>query len=189
MHLNSKPMLRQRQTGSSLIEVLVAILILSFGMLALGGMMSYAVQMPKLAGYRASATTIGAGLVDRMRANTAGFAAGAYQASAATYYGVINASLPERSGCAYPNCSTSNIANQDKFDTVSALRNALPPTGTAGIALSCVGNCTALEGTLYVIWDEPSFISALNNTSSDENCGVTSSNGIPPRCVVIRFKL
>ena len=48
------------QTGASLIEVLVAVLILSFGMLSLGGMMAYGVQLPKLAAYRADAATLAA---------------------------------------------------------------------------------------------------------------------------------
>jgi type IV pilus assembly protein PilV len=179
--------MHRSQRGSSLIEVLVAVLILSFGMLALGGMMSYAVQLPKLAGYRASATNIGAGLVDRMRANTAGFVAGAYTTPATSYN---LGTLPADPTCVYPNCNTSDIANLDKNETVRALRKELPGGPIAGITLSCVGSCASLEGMLYVIWDEPSFISALNNTNSDEcPAGITPSIGTPPRCVLVRFKL
>jgi type IV pilus assembly protein PilV len=67
-----------RHSGASLIEVLVAILVLSFGMLALGSMMAYAVQMPKLAAYRATAANLAASHIERMRGNTAGFATDSY---------------------------------------------------------------------------------------------------------------
>ena len=68
-----------RQLGASLLEVLVAILILSFGMLALSGMLAFSVQMPKLAAYRATATALAASHIERMRANPQGFAVGAYK--------------------------------------------------------------------------------------------------------------
>ena len=66
------------QAGSSLIEVLVSIFILSFGMLALGAMLSFAVQMPKLSGYRSTATNLATAHVERIRANPNGFATDAY---------------------------------------------------------------------------------------------------------------
>ena len=62
-----------RQSGATLLEVLVTVLILSFGMLALGGMMAYAIQLPKMSGNRATAMMLAASHVERMRANTAGF--------------------------------------------------------------------------------------------------------------------
>ncbi len=54
--MRDKPM--RQQSGASLIEILVTILILSFGMLALSGMMAYAVQMPKFSAYRATAVAL-----------------------------------------------------------------------------------------------------------------------------------
>lgn len=174
------------QTGSSLIEVLVAILVLSFGMLALGGMMSYAVQLPKLAGYRSSATTIAAGHVDRMRTNLTGFKSGAY-VTAATSYNVV---LPVISQCTYPLCQPADIATLDKDETNRALRRELPGN-TAGMFVSCSGDCTLAEGKLWVVWDEPSAVAALDASTSDE-CppGLTGAiANAPPRCLLIRFKL
>lgn len=68
-----KPGFRFGQSGATLIEVLVAILILSFGMLSLGAMMSFAVQLPKLSGYRSTATNLASSYVERIRANPIGF--------------------------------------------------------------------------------------------------------------------
>ena len=69
------------QAGASLIEVLIAILILSFGMLSVGSMLSFSIQMPKLSAYRATATHLAASQVERIRANPEGFAAGNYSAA------------------------------------------------------------------------------------------------------------
>jgi type IV pilus assembly protein PilV len=182
-----------QQNGSTLIEVLVAVLILSFGMLALGGMLSYAVQLPKLSGYRSAAAMIAASHIDRMRANTKGFAAGSYDMAATTY----NNSLPADSACAYPSCVASDIATRDIRETNVALRNFLPGGSAsagvgAGMQVKCNAPCSNLEGNLWVIWDEPSTTAALDATSSEE-CPTTglsaASAGVPRRCIVMRFKL
>ena len=76
-----KPTAGFKQTGASLIEVLVAILILSFGMLSLGAMMSFGVQLPKLSGYRATATSLAAGYTERVRANPNAFTNNLYTAA------------------------------------------------------------------------------------------------------------
>jgi hypothetical protein len=59
--------IRSRQGGASLIEVLVAVLILSFGLLSLGAMLSLSVQMPKLSGFRTTATNIASDHIERIR--------------------------------------------------------------------------------------------------------------------------
>ena len=66
---------RRHQGGALLIEVLVAMLLLSFGMFSLGAMMSFSVQMPKLSGYRSTAVNLASSHIDRIRANPAGFSA------------------------------------------------------------------------------------------------------------------
>jgi Tfp pilus assembly protein PilV len=76
--------IRSRQGGASLIEVLVAVLILSFGLLSLGAMLSLSVQMPKLSGFRTTATNIASDHIERIRANPDGFKNGAYVLSSYT---------------------------------------------------------------------------------------------------------
>lgn len=63
------------QQGASLIEVLVAIVILSIGLLGLAGLQTTSVQSNYSAFYRSQATLLAYDLGDRMRANrTAGLA-------------------------------------------------------------------------------------------------------------------
>jgi type IV pilus assembly protein PilV len=172
------------QGGASLIEVLVAMLILSFGMLSLSGMLAYAVQMPKLSGYRASAMSIAAGHIERMRANTVGFAGGSYNDTLT--YDVSG------TACAYPACSAAAIAQVDRLDTVRSIKSELLQ---GGMRMVCnTGNCNLLEGDLWVFWQEPSTFAAFTSATSDECPDPTSppvftAFANQPRCVHIKFKL
>lgn len=181
--------LHNSQSGASLIEVLVSILLLSFGMLSLASMLAYAVQLPKLAAYRATAANLAASHVERMRANTAGFALDAYQETMS--YG---ATLPSITACVYPACTADTIATFDRNETNQAIRRDLPGN-TAGMRVTCNGACSTLDGDIWIIWQEPSTFSALSATNSDE-CpdpatapSFTAFTDPPPRCLHIRFKL
>lgn len=176
-----------RQSGSSLIEVLVAIVVMSFGLLAMAATMVYAIQMPKLAAYRAMASNLAEMHVERMRANRVGFLNGSYDDNL-SYDGTLNA-VP-LNDCAYPTCTASTLAAMDKAVIKNALRRELP---AGGMRLSCdTTPCSANSayGNLWVIWQEPSMASSLNSASSD-NCPVevASFSNPRPRCLYLRFKL
>ena len=186
------------QQGSSLIEVLVAVLILSFGMLALGAMLSFAVQMPKLSGYRATATNLAAAHVERIRANPDGFNTLDYTPTPAlSYDGTFTALALDP--CRHPGdlsdpdvpvCTPSKLAIMDNAATNQALRLALP---AGGMILKCDPSpCSTTSnsyGNLWIVWQEPSTYAAINPTSSD-NCPDDVKNFDPkPRCLYMRFKL
>lgn len=176
----------RRQRGASLIEILVTILILSFGMLGLSGMMAYAVQMPKFAAYRATAVTLAAGHIERMRANALGYSGGAYSETM-TY----NQTLATITPCSYPACDAAAIANFDKNDTNQALRRELPE---GGMRMVCNGACTTMEGTLWVMWQEPSTFAAIDAAAGDQCPSAADAPSFTafttqPRCILIRFRL
>lgn len=188
----------RRQAGASLIEVLVAVLILSFGMLALGGMLAYAVQLPKMSAYRAAAVSLAAGHVERIRANPDGFANGSYKVTMS--YDGANTNIPVVGQCAYPGCTPDSIATLDTFETKTAIRRELP---FGGIRVTCAGdNCSLAaggiqvrEGDIWVMWQEPSTFAPSNPVNSDEcpDPG-TAPTFTPfvapkPRCVHLKFKL
>jgi type IV pilus assembly protein PilV len=185
----TNPSSLHRQSGASLIEVLVSMLILAFGMLALGGMISYAVQMPKLAGYRATAAAIAASHVERMRANSEAFINNDYKETL-TY----KQNLPTGTLCVYPACTSASIAFKDKYETQSILRNDLRPL--AGMRVRCdADNCAAGRGDIWIIWDEPSVFAGLDSATSDE-CPdpsaaptFTAFTDPRPRCLHVRFSL
>lgn len=176
-----------RQTGASLIEVLVAILLLSFGMLALGAMMSFAVQAPKLSGYRAVATNLATGFIGRIRANPHGFETNLYTSSL-SYDGTFDAiSL---ANCTYPNCTEATLATMDIAVARQAARQELP---AGGMILKCEGGACAANsyGNLWIVWQEPGSFDT-NPFGSSDNCPteVTGTYTSPkPRCLYVRFSI
>ncbi len=184
--------IRSRQSGASLIEVLVAVLILSFGLLSLGAMLSFSVQMPKLSGFRTTATNIASDHIERIRANPDQFTAGTY-AVASNYDGTFKIDTLKAaysaSLCAYPDCTSATLAAMDNAATRLAIHTQLPK---GGLMVSCdaVG-CAASNtyGNIWVIWEEPDMSAALNAGTSD-NCPPAVATFTPkPRCLYVRFKL
>ena len=177
----------QKQRGATLIEVLIAILILSFGMLSLGVMMSFSVQMPKLSGYRATATNIAADHIERIRANPEEFLNGNYSSTLSYDAFFYTKSLNE---CAYPNCTAATLATMDIAATERAVRIALP---AGGLLVNCGGVACGPNaiGNLWIVWQEPETSAALNSTGSDEcPVAVTGTYTNPaPRCLYVRFKI
>ena len=190
--MTTKTIAGARQTGASLIEVLVAILILSFGMLSLGAMMSFGVQLPKLSAYRATATSLAAGYTERVRANPNAFTSNLYSAALNEASGWSFADIA-LSDCAYTDpCTEATLATMDIQATRRAVRRALP---AGDFIMKCdTAACTKAEyGNLWIVWQEPSTFAALNPGSSD-NCPVeaTAAYTAPapaPRCLYVRFKI
>ncbi|MFT7470803.1 MAG: type IV pilus assembly protein PilV [Kiritimatiellia bacterium] len=140
--------------GSTLIEVLVSLLVLSFGMLGMAGVQAVSLRGNLAAYYRTMATTQSVDIVERMRANIVGVADGDYDDVA----GAATANCFTAVGC-----SSSQMAAQDVFDWSARVTATLPlgasvicldstPTdGTAG-ATACDG-----AGNIYAIklfWDD-----------------------------------
>jgi type IV pilus assembly protein PilV len=175
------------QRGATLIEVLVAFLVLSLGLLSLSGVMAYSIQMPKLAAYRATAVNLAASHVERIRANPTGFQSGGY-ARPLSYDGT-SANIPSMP-CSYPYCTAEALAAMDSAAMAQAVRAALP---AGGMLTTCTPSpCTALsQGDVWIVWQEPSTFAALNAATSDE-CPrevVTAFKDPVPRCVHVRFAL
>jgi type IV pilus assembly protein PilV len=187
-----KPTLQLKQTGASLIEVLVAILILSFGMLSLGAMMSYAVQLPKLSGYRATAANLASSHIERIRANPNAFASDLYSAALNETSGWSFADLA-LADCQYADpCTESTLATMDIAATRRAVRRELPG-GDMIMKCDAVTCSQASYGNLWIVWQEPSTFAALNSSNSD-NCPteattVYAAPAPAPRCLYVRFKI
>ena len=178
----------QQQRGATLIEVLVAVLILSFGLLSLGAMLSYAVQLPKLSGHRMIATNIASDHIERIRANPGEFTLGTYTVSS-NYDGTFNpVSL---ANCAFPACTAATLAAMDTAATKNADRTLLP---AGGLMVNCDGgNCASANafGNLWIIWQEPSTSAVLNGANSDTCPAIVIGAAFDPapRCLYVRFKI
>ena len=180
---------RGGQVGSSLIEVMVAVLLLSFGLLALGTMMAYAVKMPKLSGYRVIAVNLAASHIDRIRANPSDFAFYAQPLHKADW----SASEIAAGSCTYPNCYVAgqhHLQLKDDLDTRRAVRAQLP---AGDMLLNCDNAACAVgsQGNLWIVWQEPASNASFNSSASD-NCPAQVADTYPelkPRCLYVRFAI
>lgn len=177
------------QKGATLIEVLVSILILSFGMLALGAMLGFAVQAPKMSAHRSTATNLATAYVERLRANKTEFAkAGSTYLQANTFNGsTAKFTIDPNNLCAYPNCTPGLMATADIEAFKVAVRDELPAGGL--LLQQDSTDPTFTSGNLWILWTEPQTFAAINANNSD-NCP-TLANGITatPHCLYMRFKL
>lgn len=183
-----------RQTGATLIEVLVAVLLLSFGLLSLGSMLAYGVQLPKLSAYRATATVLANSHIERIRANPGGFSSGNYTAGLNdTTDWSFSAIAISASNCSFAGtqCTVATLASADTNEFRNAVRRDLP---AGEIVVQCSTTpCTSTSyGELWVIWQEPQTFAALSSAS--DNCPTVAttlyvSPKPSPRCVYIRFKV
>ena len=177
--------LRRFQGGTSLLEVLIAMLLFSVGMLPVGLMLVQAVQLPKLAAYRAPATLLASGHIDRMRANRM-----ADHRSHLSFDGSFTPlALAE---CLYPNCTIDTLSAMDKAHTQKLAREQLP---AGGLMVTCDASpCNAdqvIKGDLWLVWQEPGSTSALKAQLSDD-CPPQVSERFSkshPRCLYVRFSL
>ncbi len=188
--------LTRHQSGATLIEILVTVLILSIGLLAMGAMMSYATLMPKFSGNRSVAMSTATNMIERMRANPSTWnAAGTQTFSINDAYSTAtfsvtpgSTSLPSGSTCSFPNCTQAAIATMDLALVQQQLNQQLSP---AGLTIAVTNPPTSTEGDLWVIWQEPSAYGSFSTAGSD-NCpaAVKALNLTPaPRCVYLPFKL
>jgi type IV pilus assembly protein PilV len=141
----------QQQQGFSLLEVLISIVILSIGLLGVAGLQLTGLRFSHDANLLYTASQQADDILDRMRANRAGIAAGAYD----TLTG--GGTDP---GCISTGCTATQMANTDAFEWGTLLAQALP-MGTGTIT----GNGTGSLFTITVTWTEISPSGGSRNMS------------------------
>jgi type IV pilus assembly protein PilV len=117
--------LNRNQSGFTLLEVLVAIVVLSLGLLGLAGLQAATLRNNQIAYYRAIAIQQTYDMADRIRANQAGAAAGAYNA--------LGAVIPADPDCVTNTCTAANMAVADHSQWNNNNARMLP-AGTGTVA-------------------------------------------------------
>ena len=145
-----QPLQNQRSTrnhlakGFSLIEVLVAIVVLSIGLLGLAGLQTAGLKANNSANQRSLASAMANDILDRMRANQTGLLAGFYNDP---YAG----GTPADPNCfaSAPYCDIEQMADYDVYYWETSLSDALP-NGQGKIT----GNGGGSVFTVTVMWDD-----------------------------------
>ncbi len=151
--------------GFSLVEVLVALVVISLGLLGIAGLQLAGMRGSTTSTLRTTATQLAYDATDRMRANPTGVAAGNYDNQAAP------AAVP--GGClSATGCTTAQISQLDLFLWQSEIARKLP--GGAGVicrdnpatgaaSAACDGNATD-PYRISVTWNEQPNMQSTNVT-------------------------
>jgi len=135
---------RSTQRGVGLIEILVAVFLLSIGFLAAAQMQVQSMRFSQSAYYQSQAYFLASDMIDRMRSNVDAVSDGDYDDMATT-------ALPVDPQCAINACSSGQLALQDLFDW-SAKLHALNGETNFQAALPSYGG-TAAEGSVTALGD------------------------------------
>jgi len=132
-----------KKTGFTLIEVLIAMVVLGVGLLGLAGLQATSLKNNQSAYNRSQATQLAYDIADRIRANT-GSAASYLTATMAPTAAAIQADC----NAVTTTCTAADIAQNDLFEWNAAMLQALPAGAIGSIALA---------GSIYTItinWDD-----------------------------------
>ena len=136
-------------SGFAMLEVLISVMVLSFGLLGLAGLQAYGLKNNHSAYLRSLATQQAYDIADRMRANRQGVANGKFN---------LVSGIPTNPGCISSGCTANNLADYDMFqwntDNAALLpsgsgvvcRDSSPNDGATPAAPACDGN-----GNLYAV--------------------------------------
>jgi type IV pilus assembly protein PilV len=141
IYRNSKCTRSGRQSGLSLLEVLIAIAVLAIGLLGLVQMQAFGLMNVERAYQRSQATVLAYAIADKMRANLTSL--NAYLSDT-----MAPADAEAQPDCLTTSgCSAAELAENDLFEWNSALQSELP--GASGTIALADGNFT-----VAIIWDD-----------------------------------
>lgn len=147
-------MIFRKSAGFTMLEVLISIVIIAFGLLGVAGLQAFALKNNHSASLRLTATALAADMIDRMRANHEGVSLLEYHKPSTADYGTAVPSCLSPGGA----CSASQLAMHDRFEwqtrIAAALPNGvgivcldtLPNDGTSAAAPGCEGPGTGFAG-------------------------------------------
>ncbi|MDP3663431.1 MAG: type IV pilus modification protein PilV [Nitrosomonas sp.] len=156
----------RKQYGFSMLEVLITVLILSFGLLGMASMVTTGMKSNNTSHYRSVATQQSQDIADRMRANLTGVRNGSYNNLATN--------IPTSSDCAAAACDATQMAVYDHAQWNTANSRVLPG------GLGTVAGNLAIGFLITVMWTEKE----MGNTS-DPRCPVGTPVGT--QCFLTQF--
>lgn len=145
--MTSRPNGPAGSAGFSLLEVLIAVLVLGIGLLGLAGLQATSLRNNLSAYHRSVATQLAYDISDRMRANPQGVTDGNY-----------NNKAGREADCVTNRCSSADLAGDDLFEWSDALKRTLPEgKGTVCIDGTPDDDECDFNGRIYAIkiwWDD-----------------------------------
>ncbi|MGA8514097.1 MAG: type IV pilus modification protein PilV [Burkholderiaceae bacterium] len=175
-----------RQRGSSLLEVLVAILVMSVGMLGMAGLTAASSTYNKLSQIRSTALLLVSDYADRARANVPGFDSANYAKTTTYQYSKTPVTATGCTDATVP-CDAATMAALDQAQWINLLRLNLPG-GDAYVQTTAdlFNNQRTMD--IWVMWSEveqASGFAMLGNTS----CPAAATTSAAVKCMYFRIAL
>lgn len=187
---------RQHQRGTSLLEILVAALLLALGILAMAGMQASAQQMSRVSTYKQEAARIATDLGERIRATSRGVAPAPFNLNDYALQNVYNGKaaavvVPNQCQGIAANCSPAQMAQRDVAEAREQARRALPNGGlivTPGVVV--VGGVNFPVADIWVAWQVPASTD-VTNTVNELGCpaGLVTADPATTRCLLTRVAI
>jgi len=177
-----------RQSGVGLIELLVAIVIASLGLLSLAGMQAFAARHARLGQSQAMATHLAQDLGERMRANRSGSYAynHSFSEQLASFAPDPDSPPSPRCTAAADSCTSDQMAIADLFDWRLDVRTLLPQ-GSVFVQPDASGDAAGVD--VWIAWSEPRGRSGASDRR-DSECppGLALPADASVRCLYMRIR-
>jgi type IV pilus assembly protein PilV len=156
---------KKSQTGFTLIELLISVLILSFGLLGVGGMMALTLKSNSSSYVKQLSVQSAYNIIDRMRANNQAAIGGGYSASNLVTNGTtpVAPTVPAVD-CSSAVCTPSQMATYDIWYWLVKDVAAQLPNGCASVVTTASGLNTLV--TVTVQWDDSPAQSKLDSATA-----------------------
>lgn len=144
-------MCRLPQSGATLIEILITVLVLGLGLLGVGALQTRSIQANHDATMYSRAAFLAADIAERMRANPAGVRARGYERS-------LGSSVRTGSSCVTQSCTPAQMASYDMDQWLRLRVKSDLPEGDAGLsspnwnATGAGGSGARIRVTLTIRW-------------------------------------
>src|SRR5262245_37855713 len=126
--------IHRKAAGFTLLEVLITIVVVAFGLLGLAGLQVFALKNNQSAAMRVIATSLANDMIDRMKGNFGGVVAGGYNRPSTADYGTAVASCNQAGGC-----SSAELAQNDLKEWRDRVVASLP----GGDGIICIDSTPA----------------------------------------------
>ena len=142
----------RRQSGVTLIEVLITVLVMAIGLLGMAALQLNGLNTNHDAYYRSQATLFAADLADRMRANLDAARDGRYAGSTPGDDPGFDCETSFPTG---DQCTAEELASADLYNWLQRLQDATDGLPVASATVVCADACgVGFPYTITLAWDE-----------------------------------
>lgn len=179
----------RRQAGVGLVELLVAVVIATLGLLSLAALQAYALRYTKLSQYRAIATQLAFDITERIRANRVDATSTARYEFKQKFTDQLGSQAPDLSYSAACNsatatCDVAALATDDMAQWRATVRNLLPD----GSVYLEPDAAPATGLNLWIGWSDPAQVTGGERTTNECPAGLDLDALPQVRCLFFRVQ-